>query len=265
MATGKFSFYSLSLNRSTSFNIVLPNDLPPIMKQGNKNYEREMKTLILLHGFSGTDDDWVIQGNAATLAGMYNMAVITPNGYNSFYLDKEATGNQYGTFIGQELLDYCIRTFGLSDKKEDTFIGGYSMGGFGALHVALQFPDRFSKVMALSSALIIHQIAGMKEDAAFDGMANYQYYRDAFGDLDKLEETENNPEVLVRNLKAAGKSIPDIYMAIGTEDFLYQNNQQFLAFLKEEDVTVTYEEGPGNHDFDFWSKYAIKGIEWMLR
>lgn len=264
MAVGKFTFYSSSLNRSTTFNIVLPNDMPPMMTEGNPNFDRQMKSMILLHGFSGMEDDWLNQGNAQEMASKYNMAIVTPNGYNSFYIDREATGDAYGTFIGQELVEYCRKTFHLFESYEDSYIGGYSMGGFGALHVGLQFKDTFSKIVALSSALIIHQIDGMKADAGFDGMANYAYYRETFGDLNQVVASDYNPEVLISKLQASGERLPGIYMAIGTEDFLYENNQQFRRFLDDNQVDYTYEEAEGIHDFVFWNSFIDKGINWIL-
>lgn len=71
--------------------------------------------------------------------------------------------------------------------------------GFGALHTALNYPDTFSKTMGLSSALIIHDIAHKKPGEAV-GVANYEYYRECFGDLDHVEESRNISE-MSRKLK----------------------------------------------------------------
>ena len=139
------------------------------------------------------------------------------------------------------------------------------MGGFGALHTALAYPETFGGVVALSSALVIHEIAGLKPDAPSEGLlANYEYYREVFGDLDTLEESDANPEVLYMRLKEAGAEIPPIYMAIGTEDFLYEHNQILRRFLEKNEANFRYEEGPGIHDWKFWNVYITKGIEWVL-
>ena len=264
MATGSFEFYSNSLSRAVSFNIIIPNDILPIMIEGNKHFDRPMKTLYLLTGFSAANNDWLFQGNAAELALKYNLAIVMPAGENSFYLDRKGTGFSYATYVGKELVEYTRKTFGLSERMEDTFIAGLSMGGFGALHTALQFNNTFSKTTALSSALIIHKIANMPKDAPNDGIADYDYYRTVFGDLTKVTESDNNPEVLVNKLKAAGERIPGIYLACGTEDFLYEDNLVFKSFLEKAEVPFKYEEGPGIHDFVFWNEYVKRGVEWML-
>ena len=154
MATGRLRFYSISQMGQVNISYVIPNDIPPIMVEGNEHFKRPMKTLYLLHGFSGNESDWEYNGVAEDIAGKYNLAVIMITGGNNFYLDRKATGCQYGTFAGEEVVNYTRKLFGLSEKREDTLIGGLSMGGFGALHTGLRYPDTFGKIGAMSSALI---------------------------------------------------------------------------------------------------------------
>ena len=265
MATGRLRFYSMALAGQVNIFYVIPRDVPEMMTAGNKNYERPMKTLYLLHGYSGNESDWEYNGMAEDIAFNYNLAVIMITGGNNFYLDRKATGCQFGTYAGKEVVDFTRKMFGLSDKREDTLIGGLSMGGFGALHTAFAYPETFGGVVALSSALIIHMIAGMKEGTVTeDIMANYEYYHEVFGDLDSVETSDNNPEVLYERLVKEGKKTPAIYMAIGTEDFLYEHNQVMRKFLTDKKANLKYEEGPGIHDWKFWNEYMPKGLEWVL-
>ena len=263
MATGRLRYYSVAQMGQVNIAYVIPCDVPDMMKEGNPHYNRPMKTLYLLHGYSGNESDWEYNGIAEDIAFNYNLAVIMITGGNNFYLDRKATGCQYCTFAGEEVVIFTRQLFGLSDKKEDTLIGGLSMGGFGAIHTALAYPDTFGGAVALSSALIIHDIVNM--DPGFsDMMANYDYYKEVFGDLTKVEESDANPEVLYTRLKENGKDIPPIYMAVGTEDFLYQNNQIMRKFFEDNNANFKYEEGPGIHDWKFWNAYITKGVEWVL-
>lgn len=264
MALGTFDFFSAALHRCVTFRILLPNDLPPEMCAGNAHYDRPMKTLYLLHGFSGCSTDWLLNSRISELAGKYNLAVVLPAGENSFYLDGAATGCLYGTYTGAELVDYTRRVFGLSPKKEDTFIGGLSMGGFGAVHTGLAYPETFGRLFSLSGALIIHNVETMRPGFA-DGIANYDYYRQMFGEPEKAAQSRANPEVLVDELLAAKKALPGIYLAIGTEDFLYQENQIFRRFLTQRGVPFTYAESAGVHDFVFWNRYLEPAIQWLLQ
>lgn len=146
MSVLQINTYSLALSRIITFHAILPNDAPPEMLMGNPYYDRSAKTLYLLHGFSGSSMDFLTGSLIQELALKYNLAVVLPAGENSFYLNGKGTGRAYETFIGEELMDYCKKTFGLSDKREDNFIGGLSMGGFGAIHTALKYPERFGKM-----------------------------------------------------------------------------------------------------------------------
>ncbi len=263
MAIFQGNFFSQAIQRQTMFQVALPNDLPPIMTKLNPHYKRRMKTLYLLHGFSGNCLDWLTGSCVNDLAGAYNLAVVMAGGDNSFYLNSKGTGNAYETFVGKEIVEYTRGTFGLSDKKEDTFIGGLSMGGFGAIHTGLCYPQTFGKMFGLSSALIIHDIEGMKPGES-NGVADYDYYERIFGDLDHLDESMNNPEAVIRKRLKAGEKIQPIFMACGAEDFLIEHNRSFRDFLKKQSVEVTYRESPGTHEWKFWNEYLEPAIQWLL-
>lgn len=263
MALLHVDYYSMALSGTSDFYAVLPNDVPPMMNGGNPAYERPTKTLVLLHGYSGNSTDWITSSSVRDLSMLYNLAIIMPSGRNSFYLDKEVSGEKYATYVGEELISYCRKNFGLSDKAEDTFIGGLSMGGFGALRTGLKYSDNYSKIIALSSALIIHQLKDMTP--GFDnGMANYDYYAATFGDLSTAEERDCNPETIVLDKLNKGEKLPGIFMACGSEDFLIEPNRAFAEFLKTHNVPVEYRESAGIHNWKFWNEYIEPGIKWAL-
>ena len=260
MAKFLVEFYSDSLRRSTTFQVLIPNDIPAGASRTETAYSRRpMKTLFLLHGYTGKSGNWVPED----LPGKYNFAVVMPSAENSFYLDGPATGHAFDRFVGVELVDYVRKTFGLARSPEDTYIAGMSMGGFGAVHLAMAHPDRFGKAGALSSALIVHEIARMKPGES-NAVANYEYYRSCFGDLETAETRDVNPEVLIRRLRDAGAKIPDLYLCCGTEDFLIEPNRAFHRFLLEEKIPHEYFESPGEHNMVFWSEYIVKIVRWMF-
>ena len=253
MAVLHVEFYSQSLIRPVSFQMFLPND----PREGEA--AGKIRTLFLLHGYTGAAGLW---GHEA-LAEKYRVALVMPSGENAFYLDGISTGHKYASFLGRELVEYLRRTFGLAMGPEETGICGLSMGGFGALHPALAYPENFGMAGAMSSALIVHGIARMKPGDA-NPVANYEYYRECFGDLDRVEESDANPEVLVEKLKAAGRPLPKIYMCCGTEDFLLEENRRFHRFLTDREVPHVYRESAGGHDGVFWGEYTPKIMEWMF-
>ncbi len=262
MASGRMEFRANSIMQHTNFSFVLPVDMPMEEVLDKRHYDRPAKSLILLHGLTGTDTDWMFGGVAQYMAMQYNLAVFMPTTGNSFYLDRGYQGGNFATFIGEEFPDFISRTFGYCSSREDLMIGGLSMGGYGAIHTALTFPERFSRVIALSSALRIHALA---KDPEGDGIISAQMAADLFGDLSLLGESDKNPEVLYRKLAETGADIPEMYLACGTEDSLLDSNRQFTEFLEKENASFVYEEGPGVHDWVFWNKYLQRGLEWALQ
>lgn len=245
-------FFSNSLVRPVTFQMIIPN--------GAAGYSREKtKTLFLLHGYTGDAGNWVPE----YLCERYNFAIVIPNGENAFWLDGISTGHKFCSFLGKDLLGYVRDIFGLARGREDTYIMGMSMGGFGALHTALYYPEDFGKAAALSSALIVHKVAEMTE-GCYNPVANYEYYRECFGEPSKLLGSDNDPEALVKRIKSGGKPMPEILMCCGTEDNLLENNRQLHAFLERENVAHFYEESAGGHDMEFWNRYMEKFIPMMF-
>ncbi len=257
MAYFRIDYYSNALRRETSFEVLIPNDPRPGVPV--PGVDRPLRTLFLLHGYTGKAGNYV----PYELPEQYSFAIVMPSAENSFYLNGLSTGHAYQTMLGEELVDYVRRTFRLAMKPEDTCIAGLSMGGFGALHTGLAYPHTFSKIGAMSSALIVHEVAQMQPGGG-NGVANYDYYRECFGEPSRVEASDNNPETLIRKLKAAGEKIPEIYMACGTEDFLIENNREMHRFLEAEGVPHEYHEAPGVHDMVFWSEHIRKIVQWMF-
>ncbi len=258
MAYFSVKMFSNELRRQVSFEMYVPNDprydAPPAVQADTC----EIKTLFLLHGYTGIAGSWIPE----YLCEKYRVALVMPNGENSFWLDGEATGRKFCRFVGIELVDYIRKTFDLARGKDDTYILGYSMGGFGAIHTALRYPERFGKIGAMSSALIMHEVMRMQPGYQ-NGIANYDYYRECFGEPEKLSESENNPEYLVKQLKREGIALPEIYMCCGTEDFLLEENRSFHRFLEDQSVEHIYLESKGIHDMVFWMEYSEKILAWM--
>ncbi|WP_320128272.1 alpha/beta hydrolase-fold protein [uncultured Sphaerochaeta sp.] len=261
MALLQVNFHSRTLNRIETFNALLPMDAQKEVRD-KKSFERPVKSFYLLHGYSGNYTDWLGGSRIQELSEKYNFAVFMPSGNNSFYLDDADKGELYGEYVGNELVEFTRSMFPLSEKREDTCIGGFSMGGYGALRTGLKY-NCFGNIIALSSALILHNIAGITSDYK-DFLADYRYYLRVFGNLDSLLGSDKDPEALIRKLKMDNVVIPNIYMACGTEDFLIEENRHYHEFLTEENVEHVYIEAPGIHNWDFWIEYIHKAILWSL-
>lgn len=262
MASGRMEFHAESIMQHADFAFVLANDAPMEEVADPRHYDRDPFNLILLHGLTGTDTDWLYGGLAQEMSKQFNLNVFMPTVGNTFYLDKGYPGANWGEYVGSELLDYIAATFRYEIKRENTIVGGLSMGGYGALHTAFAYPERFCACIALSSALIIHEYAEKKVHAS--DVVPREMMLDVFGDPDKVEASDKNPEAQLLRLKESGADIPRIYIACGTEDHLIDNNRDFASFLKANGADYIFEEGPGKHVWTFWNEYLQRGLAHLL-
>lgn len=260
----QIDYASRALKRMVQIKAIIPNDVLGLEERKTQPvYKRPMKALYLLHGYMGNCNEWLLYSNIAELSLKYNIAVFMPSGENSFYLNNEATEAYYSDFIGEELVAYTRALFGLSIKKEDTIIAGLSMGGFGAIYNGFRFPNHFGKIIALSSALIIHDIKD-KDETFHNGVASYSYYHHTFGDLGEVVKSDKNPEIILEKSIMEGNVMPALYMACGTSDFLIEQNRSFHKFVQSHDIEHTYVEGEGVHDWRFWNQYIEPGLLWAF-
>ena len=259
MALLQCNFFSQALMRTVPIQVVLPTD--KTLGPGGPAAQGPFKTLYLLHGIFGNDTDWVCGTRVQSWAQDRNLAVVMPSGDNSFYVDNPKASAYYGRFIGQELVDFTRRSFPLSTRREDTFLGGLSMGGFGAIVNGLQHPQTFGAVAALSSALILDSMLEHTQYTDFL-MTNKGYYESVFGELSQVRGGVNDYDALAE--KVAKEPVrPKFYLACGTEDGLLGVNRQFRDHLLRLGYDVTYEEGPGVHDWYFWDEYILKALNWL--
>lgn len=263
MAVMQISFFSKCMKREVTFNALVPLDQAPQENNNSDGAGKGMKSLYLLHGFSGSHTDWLSYSRIRELSDRHHIAVFMPAGENKFFLDNEEREEWLGEYIGQELVQFTRRMFPLSCEREDTFIGGLSMGGYGAFRNGLKYADHFGGIIALSSAILSYSLADMRPDV-HNGIASYDYYRNVFGDLNQVLGSDKDPEELIRCLKKDKVEIPRIYMACGTEDFLLDVNQRLHHFLLSEDVEHTYVETSGAHTWDFWNDYIADAMKWAL-
>ncbi len=262
MAFIHMNLISTSLMRTVPVNVIIPADkpaLPGMSVRENKPY----KTLYLLHGVLGSYVDWINGTRIQRFAEMNDLVVVMPSGENSFYVDMPGGNDNYGEFVGKELVELTRKIFPLSHKREDTFIGGLSMGGYGAIRNGLKYHETFGYIIGLSSALITEDLAERNEDDKVMFYETKAFAERCFGDLKELQKSDMNPKYLVQKLKKQKIEFPKFYLACGREDGLLPKNEEFMKFLKENEIDVTYETGLGAHEWDFWDTYIERAIQWL--
>ena len=257
MALIQVNYFSNALARTVPVNVVLPADKVDSKTHRYASFEKPFKTLYLLHGMFGNYTDWVTNTRVQRWAEERNLAVVMPSGDNMYYVQSLLPFNDYGAFVGEELPQVMRKMFPLSTRREDTFIAGLSMGGFGAVRNGFVYANTFSRIAALSSALTVL-------DPAVPPIAGDKA---VFGDLDTAAQTDKNFQVAYAQLRkraeAGEAQIPAVYLACGTEDGFLASTRAFRDQLVGDGVDVTYDEQPGGHEWDFWDSQIKKIIDWL--
>ncbi|WP_424766847.1 alpha/beta hydrolase [Paenibacillus sp. sgz302251] len=256
MALITCNFFSEVLGLSTSMTVILPQQTSTQIGLNNRSSQSLHKTLYLLHGLSDDDTIWLRRTSIERYVAELGLAVVMPNVHQSFYTDMEY-GNKYWTFLTEELPSIARSFFPLSDAREDNFVAGLSMGGYGAFKWALRHPDRISAAGSLSGAV---DMAKHIKDPAYPHMV--PYFRLIYGEKD-IEGTDDDLLHVVKQLAATDAPMPALYQCCGTDDFLYEDNLAFRDACADADYPLTYEEGPGTHEWGYWDTHIQHFLRWL--
>ena len=259
--------FSEALKRNVTFHAVLPVDKRSFDGAGPRD-DRPMKTLYLLHGVYEDGSKWLNHTRVALWAQDWNLAVIMPSGENKFYCDNPASNDNFAQFVGDDLVKLTRRLFNLSHKREDTFVAGQSMGGYGALMAAFRYPEVFGYVGAFGSALILDNppLDDRGSRMFSDGgkgapITRTRFYESVFGPLKDLPR-EDDYWRMAEDCARKG-TMPSIFMSCGTSDALLEPNRKYRDFLQRLGTPLHYEEGEGGHDWVFWDKSLYHFLSWL--
>ncbi len=227
---------SYLLGHETRFNVYLP-----------EYAEDNVKTLYLLHGMGDDCTTWFRRTSAERYIRSHTAALICPDGENSFYTDM-AVGKPYYSYIINELIPQTRRMFHLSERPEDTFVAGISMGGYGAFMLALRNPDIFGAAASLSGVTNIC--------AALSDEENADFARPIWGDdyCKTMPGSDADLFALADRLIQAGKPFPRLYQMCGISDLLLEDNRKFSRYLQERNIPLEYHEVEGTHEWGLWDR-----------
>jgi len=246
-------YFSESLKLNTSMDVILPQRPLAAMHLGPRP---KLPVLFLLHGLSDDHTAWQRWTSLERYAENMNLAVVLPEVHRSFYTDM-AHGGRYWTFISEELPVLARDLFPLSAGRAENFVAGLSMGGYGALKLALTHPDRYAAVASLSGVTDIVAVVHEHDEPGWE-----DEMKDVFGRLERLPGSRHDLFTLARQAAAAPER-PRLFLCCGTEDNLLDDNRRFRDHVKGLPFELTYREGRGEHNWPYWDALIRKVLAWL--
>jgi len=256
------NFHSNALGLACSMNVILPQAAGEnqigVAGATTGVPEHGWPTLYLLHGLSDDHSIWLRRTSIERYVSPLGLAVVMPAVNRSFYTDM-AVGPKYWTFISEELPMLCRQMFRLSSRREDNFVAGLSMGGYGAFKLALRKPEMFAAAASLSGAVdMAHRIDRNEAPKWGEELACI------FGDLKTFVDSDNDLVGLAKKLAASDQPRPALYQCCGKDDYLIEHNRRFHAAAAQAGLAVTCDEDPGfGHTWDYWDMTIQRVLDWL--
>lgn len=216
--------------------------------QDSKKYN----VIYVLHGYSGNHSDWTKLTNIEKLADQYDVIIVNPDGnFGSWYLDSDIDkSSQYETYIADDLLNYIDSKYSTNRSKSGRAITGLSMGGFGALHIAINHPNQFAAVSGISAGVDVRPFS-----AEFDLAKVLGSYAENKEKWDNIAIINNLHKIAAGNTawKKGADTLP-IMLDIGVDDFFIEQNRALHQAMLKMRIRHDYVERPGIHDWHYWNK-----------
>lgn len=263
MALVKIDFFSEVLGFGCQADVILPEKAQGV---GQDGFHRggESPVLWLLHGASDDQTGWQRRTSIERYVAPLGIAVVMPAVQLSFYTNM-AYGKRYFDFVADELPAIMRGFFRFSGKREDNFVAGLSMGGYGAIKLALTKPANYASAASLSGVLDIVTFADHATNASGEVTmpGTRELLGTIFGDATAIKGTRHDLLALLGKAKAENASLPDLYACCGTEDPFYLENCAFRDAAQQAGVPLAFHEEPGTHEWGFWDRNIQKVLSWL--
>ncbi|MFT8391471.1 MAG: alpha/beta hydrolase family protein [Sporolactobacillus sp.] len=247
MALMTTTFISETLDLQTAVNILIPDHM---------SATQEPATLYLLHGLSGDYSSWMLKTSLYRYVEKHPVIIIMPSVDRSFYTDM-AVGNRYWTYLTEELPQKLHQWLPLTNARARRFVGGLSMGGYGALKWGLNAPDTFAGIISMSGAVDIL--------ALLERFPEYRApFAAVFGKLETFPQSINDLYHLVDAVSRQATNQPSILQFCGKTDFLYDDNLKFKAALDASSLPHQFFDKPDTaHEWSYWDECIQVTLNWI--
>lgn len=225
--------YSASMKKNIKSVALIPDSY-------NKN--KSYPVVYLLHGYSGNYADWAKSQVVQAAPDVYNEIIICPDGgYGSWYWDSPVdSAFKYETFVSKELVDWVDKNYSTIKSEKGRAIAGLSMGGYGALYIAIKHPGTFGATGSMSGGVDIRPFPNNWDIAKRLGA--YNEYPERWG-----------KNTLINMLHLVKPNALSIIIDCGTDDFFFQVNEELHRKLLYLNIPHDYISRPGKHNWEYWA------------
>lgn len=231
----------MSLQKACSMQIILP-----------EMTKEPYPVMYLLHGLSDDHTIWSRRTRIEWYVRNLPLAVVMPDGGRGFYCDA-VNGPANESHIIKDVIGFVDTHFNTKAERSGRVIAGLSMGGYGALKLALKFPDMFCSVVSHSGGVAAGHKPYREELAAEMRLIYGDNYIGGKDDLWAIAERVDRSK------------LPAIRMDCGLSDFLLEDNRAFHQHLVKLGIPHEYEEFPGDHNWDFWDTHIQETIQFHAK
>jgi putative tributyrin esterase len=227
-------FHSAALGRDMQYRVLLPGHI-----QG------KLPVVYLLHGGGGSFRDWTNYADTSQYAP--DLILVMPQGDDSYWTNSAThPEDRYEDYVVHDLIADVEERFPAQTGRGGRAILGVSMGGYGAVKLALHHPELFSSSGGLSPALDVP-----RRKFSWKRVGQWRHHRSIFGAMDSDTRADNDPFVLARSADAA--VLPYFYLACGEQEGLLPSNREFAALLKTRGIIHEFHAVLGGHDWNQWN------------
>jgi putative tributyrin esterase len=242
------TFRSAALNRDMTYRVILPATIP----DGEK-----LPAVYLLHGGGGNFRDWSNYTDVAHYAER-GLVLIMPEGNDSYYMNSfERPQDRYEDYVVNDLITDVEGKFPVSPGRPNRAIVGVSMGGFGAVKLALSHPEMFAFAGGISPAIDVPS-----RPFSIKRPLQWRHHSSIFGPWGSQARRNNDPFVLARGADPA--RTPYFFLTCGDQEGLLPANRSFAGLLAQRRFRYEFHTVPGGHNWDQWDKRLPSLFERLL-
>jgi len=261
MANIRLYYYSEVLKMKVGVNVIIPESTwGHSLADRPKGYRYPVLWLQSGGGFDYTD--WQRYTALELYASEAGVAVVCSGTYCSGYMDTVHGDFKYFSQLSIETPKVVRHLFPLSEKPEDNFLAGFSMGGYGSLKWLVRDPEQFAAIGLFSG---LKNVADLPiDDGMREGNEEFYMFDSAFGKQAYVVNTENDICYMIDKQMAAGKKFPRAYMATGVEDHHYQDNVFFMDKYASQGIDVYRVIDHGYHNWEYCDKHVKNYLDWLV-